>query len=444
MSDKTINTFIQHIPNYKKLLYIIKNMQYNNQYPRLVGGCIRDILLKKQITDIDIATPAPPETIIKQIQALKGQAIPTGLQHGTITGVFYLKCNTKITIEFTTLRIDLQCDGRYANIEFTQNFQKDAERRDLTINAMSYCLIQNLLFDYFNGYNDLKNNIIKFINDPHQRIKEDYLRILRFFRFAAYYGYKNNNIYLDSQSYQACISLAQGMKQLSQERITNEIIKLITGPYNYHILQKMLPILKYINMNNVHIHLLKHVQKPSIETALSLLYYKQYSTLKLIKLSNKQLRNIKQIHEILNLISFDVNYNNFNNSKNTTTTHHITSTNHIISQNPIQNQNPIQQYINSIQLLHIKKLAIKKTEIYQDIIHILSTFKYLSSDQIDHLNELYNSSKQFPINGHDLIKLGYHGQEIATKLNELEDIWINNKCVNTKNELLKNLQPSTT
>lgn len=146
---------------------------------RFVGGCVRDAILGQVAKDVDFATDATPDEMRDIATINKFGFIPTGIQHGTATLVVDGE-----PFEVTTLRIDVETDGRHAEVEFTRDFQKDAERRDLTINAMSMDF-QGTVYDYFNGREDLKNKVVRFVGDARQRIEEDYLRILRFFRFAA-------------------------------------------------------------------------------------------------------------------------------------------------------------------------------------------------------------------------------------------------------------------
>ena len=144
---------------------------------RLVGGVARDLLLGHQPKDIDLATDCTPENMVQIFEREGLHYIPTGLQHGTIT----VHIN-KVNYEITTLRIDHVTDGRHAIVQYTSEWSKDAERRDLTINAMSLSF-DGTLYDYFNGMEDLKKKKVRFVGNARERIKEDYLRILRYFRY---------------------------------------------------------------------------------------------------------------------------------------------------------------------------------------------------------------------------------------------------------------------
>jgi len=192
---------------------------------RFVGGCVRDTLLGRTIRDIDLCTPARPEQSLDLLEKHNIKTIPTGLSHGTITAVI-----DKKPFEITTLRLDLKTDGRHADVTFTENWQEDAARRDFTMNALSFGADYQL-WDYFGGLKDLRKGCVRFIGDPNARIQEDYLRILRFFRFYASYG---RTAYgptaIDQEGLKACQRHAEGMTRLSRERIAVEIKKLLSTP----------------------------------------------------------------------------------------------------------------------------------------------------------------------------------------------------------------------
>jgi poly(A) polymerase len=186
---------------------------------RFVGGCVRDGLLGRAParTDLDLATPERPEAVMRLLAAAGVKAIPTGLAHGTVTAVIGRK-----RFEITTLRRDVATDGRHAEVAFTDDFAADAARRDFTINAMS-CDDEGRLYDYFGGEADLGAGRIRFVGDPEKRIAEDYLRILRFFRFFAHYGRPP----ADPEALAACEAAASGIARLSGERIQTEMLRLL-------------------------------------------------------------------------------------------------------------------------------------------------------------------------------------------------------------------------
>ena len=188
---------------------------------RLIGGVVRDTLLGQQVSDIDMATRLTPDEVIARLKAAGIKSVPTGIAHGTITAVL-----PNGPIEITTLRRDVATDGRRATIAFTDDWREDAARRDFTINAMSANPETGEVFDYFAGRDDLEKGHIRFIGDPLQRIAEDHLRILRFFRFFARFGQGEP----DPGTYDACAARANDLMALSRERIASELLKLLSYP----------------------------------------------------------------------------------------------------------------------------------------------------------------------------------------------------------------------
>ena len=196
---------------------------------RFVGGGVRDALLGIDAMDIDAATPATPQVVTALLEQAQIRAIPTGIAHGTITALMEGK-----SFEITTLRRDDNCDGRHAHVTFTDDWKEDAARRDFTMNAL-FLLPQGELLDYFGGEADAKAGRLRFIGDPAQRIGEDYLRILRFFRFFAWYGKGAP----DEQAVAACSALAEHIETLSGERVQHEMLRLLTAPAPLGALKSM-------------------------------------------------------------------------------------------------------------------------------------------------------------------------------------------------------------
>jgi poly(A) polymerase len=185
---------------------------------RYVGGAVRDDLLGLPVSDIDLATRIKPEEVIERLRKARIKAVPTGIDHGTITAV-----SDGRPVEITTLRRDVSTDGRRATIAYTDDWREDAARRDFTINALSADPISGELFDYFGGLADLEQRHIRFIGDPLQRIAEDHLRILRFFRFHARFDAGKP----DAAALEACTARANDLMALSRERIADELLKLL-------------------------------------------------------------------------------------------------------------------------------------------------------------------------------------------------------------------------
>lgn len=188
---------------------------------RYVGGAVRDDLLGLPVSDIDLATRIPPDEVMERLEQARIKAVPTGIDHGTITAV-----SDAQPFEVTTLRRDVSTDGRRATVAFTDDWKEDAARRDFTINALSADPLTGELFDYFGGLADLEQRHVRFIGDPLQRIAEDHLRILRFFRFHARFALGPP----DAAALRACTSRANDLMALSRERIADEILKLLGMP----------------------------------------------------------------------------------------------------------------------------------------------------------------------------------------------------------------------
>ncbi len=190
---------------------------------RFIGGCVRDCLLGvyTQRSDLDLATPATPDVVTKLLEAAGLTVKPTGIAYGTVTVVD----GSSDKLEITTLRRDLESDGRHATVEFGTDWQEDAQRRDFTINALSIHP-DGTLFDYTDGCADLAAGLVRFIGDPVARIREDYLRILRFFRFHARFAQGE----ADAEALGAIVALKNGVADLSAERIWQEFGKLLILP----------------------------------------------------------------------------------------------------------------------------------------------------------------------------------------------------------------------
>ena len=184
---------------------------------RFVGGCVRDSLLDRPVQDVDIATPTPPDEVIWLLTEASIKAVATGLAHGTVTAVI-----GRAHFEITTLRRDVETDGRRAKVAFTKDWAADAARRDFTINAL-YLDPDGAIYDPTGGLADLRAGRVRFVGDAAARIREDYLRILRFFRFHAHYGRGE----VDRAGLEACRALAAGVASLSGERLQGELLRLL-------------------------------------------------------------------------------------------------------------------------------------------------------------------------------------------------------------------------
>lgn len=187
---------------------------------RVVGGAVRDALAGKPIADVDLATPLAPEAVMDALRRAGIRVVPVGLTHGTVTAVIGGR-----GIEITTLRRDVTTDGRHATVAFTDDWREDAARRDFTINAMSMTQ-DGAVHDYFGGVADLRAGILRFVGDPAQRIAEDYLRVLRYFRFFARYA----AVPPDAAVRAALRGGIAGLARLSAERVWSELLRILDAP----------------------------------------------------------------------------------------------------------------------------------------------------------------------------------------------------------------------
>ena len=187
---------------------------------RWVGGAVRDTLLGQPVHDVDAATPLHPDEVINRLGDAGIRTVPTGIEHGTITAIL-----PGGNVEITTLRKDVSTDGRRATVAFAEDWREDAARRDFTINALYADPSSHELHDYFGGVEDLAAGRVRFIGDARQRIREDYLRLLRYFRFQARFGDVR-----DPEAEAACAELAPGLKGLSRERLGWELRNLLGLP----------------------------------------------------------------------------------------------------------------------------------------------------------------------------------------------------------------------
>lgn len=195
-------------------------LQAAGKEARFVGGCVRNAVFGLPVKDIDIATAEPPERVLELLEAAGIRAIPTGIEHGTITAVI-----GAWHYEVTTLRVDVENHGRHATVAFTDDWMADARRRDFTINTLS-CTLDGDIYDPLTGLEDLGQRWVRFVGQAQQRIEEDILRLLRFFRFQATFGGASR----DRDAIAACRLLAPRLKELSAERVRSELFRILEAP----------------------------------------------------------------------------------------------------------------------------------------------------------------------------------------------------------------------
>ncbi|MDI2090651.1 CCA tRNA nucleotidyltransferase [Commensalibacter oyaizuii] len=265
---------------------------------RLVGGVVRDLLINKPVTDVDMAIPDPPEIVIKTLQAAGIKVIPTGLSHGTITALLNDRA-----YEITTLRKDVQTNGRHAEVVWTRDWQEDAARRDFTVNAM-FCDQQGHIWDYYGGQGDLKQGKIRFVGQACQRIHEDVLRVLRFFRFYARFGTGQP----DPEAIQAIGQSTQLLKKLSAERVWAELQKILIGPGAGRIIGMMdqygvLSVLMPFGYDVPFFQKMIHLNPPEHAILRLAVLVKGNSSVigKHLRLSRKQEKELRDLHQMLPL-----------------------------------------------------------------------------------------------------------------------------------------------
>jgi poly(A) polymerase len=201
---------------------LLEVLDRDGEEARVVGGAVRNELLGMPVHEIDVATTAVPDQVVKRVTMAGFKPVPTGIEHGTVTVVI-----DKQPFEVTTLRQDVETYGRHAKVAFGRDWKTDAERRDFTMNALS-ATRDGTVYDYTGGLADLATRSVRFIGDPKKRIEEDYLRILRFFRFHAAYS---NGGHPYAEGLAACIAGRDGLDQLSRERVRMEVMKLMVAPH---------------------------------------------------------------------------------------------------------------------------------------------------------------------------------------------------------------------
>jgi tRNA nucleotidyltransferase/poly(A) polymerase len=201
---------------------LLDALDRDGEEARVVGGAVRNAVLGEPVHEIDVATTAAPDEVMRRAAAAGFKPVPTGVDHGTVTVVV-----DGTPFEVTTLREDIETFGRHARVAFGRDWQRDAERRDFTMNAL-YAGRDGTVYDYVGGLDDLKERRVRFIGDPARRIEEDYLRILRFFRFHAAYG---DGGHPDPAGLSACIAGRAGLESLSRERVRAEMLKLLVATH---------------------------------------------------------------------------------------------------------------------------------------------------------------------------------------------------------------------
>lgn len=398
--QKEIQALLQ-LPSIKKFNISFLN-KIDNFY--IVGGAIRNALLNKSIKDIDFATSYSPDELINLCKSKNIKYIPTGIQYGTITIIL-----DNHSYEITSLREDIKTNGRHAIVTYSKELTLDSKRRDFTINAL-YLDFNGNIHDFHRGIADLTKKEIKFIGNSKNRIQEDYLRILRFFRFYA----ELDGFSLEKESLASAISAKEHITKLSPERIKQELIKTLSGR-NY--LKSLKLLVKHqiynpiINLPSELIKTIEKYQKNNISNP-------QYEILIAFSL----LQNPHPKQELPRLKKHLALSNKETNAINIIISHH--------NQLPDLLLTPIQ----------IKKLLL--THGRKDFLLLYQYQIFISSANISNYNsitfQITNLTiPQFPITGKDLLDLNIkEGQPLGQKLNSLRTKWINSNFSLNKTKLL--------
>ena len=395
-SDKSLKS-LQNINEAEKIFSCL-NQDGKEDNVRFVGGCVRKALCGDEIDDLDLATSLEPIEAKKRLAKEDVKVIDTGISHGTITAIL----NDK-KFEITTLRKDISTDGRHAEVEFTSNWEKDASRRDFTINAI-YCDLEGRIFDPLNGVSDLKNGIVKFIGSPEERIKEDYLRILRYFRFFIQCSKTGH----DQDVIKSIRKNINGLNKISNERIFDELKKILRIENLYSLFS-----------NNESKEIIVNIFPQ----------FKYYERLKIFNQLSNKLRIQYDSYLILGLIIVDESndyeyfchkYKVSNNIKNR-------FKNIAIHFNDIKNK---KFYLDS----NIRKFIYLsgKNSLFDLLLFSACENNKRKNFDIEKLISYVKNCKipKFPISGEYLKEHGYKtGERLGKKLKELEEEWIKNNFV---------------
>ena len=405
-SDKSTK-FLENIKE-ARIIFSHLNEIGKESEVRFVGGCVRKAICGENIDDIDLATSIEPEDVKKRLNKQDIKVIDTGISHGTVTAIL----NNK-KFEITTLRKDVSTDGRHAKVQFTSNWEEDASRRDFTINAI-YADIEGRIFDPLNGMADLQNGIIKFIGSPEERIQEDYLRILRYFRFFAQYSKTD----YDQKIIRTIKQYINGINKISNERIFDELKKITTLKNVYSLFSHGL----------------------SKEIILNIFpQFKYYERLKIINNLNQKLENKYDNYLVLAALILDEtnSYEYFCHKYKTSNSIKNRFKNISINFENLKNKKFYSEE-------NIKKLIYFTSK---DYVRDLLLFSICTNNKIKILDikkliDYVDICKipKFPISGDYLKKQGYEtGQTLGQKLKSLEEKWIANDFIIEKKTIKKSL-----
>lgn len=388
------------IPAVKLIIEVLEKFDGDT---RLVGGCVRDAIIGKKTTDIDLATTLLPHSVLDAFAKCGIKAIPTGIKHGTVTAVI-----SGSAYEITTLRRDIECDGRHASVTFTNNWMEDASRRDFTFNAL-YCDRHGEVYDYFSGIRDLHNGRIAFIGDAATRINEDFLRILRVFRFHASICSDKE---LEQDIIDICEKYAEKLSLLSKERIRSEFFKLLACAncagtlltmQQCGVLVQIIPPAYSIDIAPLRSHHMAF-RHPITKLAAMLKNRQNYSInsmvgnlTTLLRLSKKEK---KHLETLLN-VNFELPLSNAQQQK-------------------YMNDLGVETYIDLLTISFLKDTSISESTLVQ---HMAQTTSFQPT--------------RMPITGEDLTELGFkEGKLLGKTLKALQNMWEADPHNTTKTQLI--------
>lgn len=407
----TSNLDFSELNNFPNIKTIFEAIEAVGGEARFVGGCVRDCILSKPINDIDIATTLLPEQVMEILKKHQVMVIPTGIKHGTVTAII-----KPYHYEITTLRADVNCNGRHAEVSYTTDWKIDAARRDFTFNAFSYSPEKGF-FDYFDGLNDLKAGKVCFIGDASARIQEDYLRILRFFRFYAYYGSSIPEV----DSLNMCAKYAPNLSKLSGERIQAEMRKIFAA-------KNCVDVLNLMHQANIlnHIFGLQPFNFVGLEKVIKL---EQEFALEIKPLRRLAIFLSGLSDEIINSISKRLRFPNHEAKYLYTLCH------------------PTYDIPDQIPKFELQKIIrrVGGTIAFDLLLHKWSKLELLEAKlELVRLQDILFGWEppQFPLKGRDItLNLNYQeGKIIGELLQKAERYWENNEYQKTKDELIKYLQ----
>lgn len=385
--------FTQKLPPEVKEIFSVFSSQI-----LLVGGCVRDLILGKAVNDFDFATKFTPQEVIEILQRNDIKALPTGVKYGTVTAVI----NSK-NFEITTLRHEKNHDGRYFEAEFVADYFFDAARRDFTINAL-YLDLHGTVYDYFGGFSDIKKRKVTFIGDCNQRITEDFLRILRFFRFSCEYAAN-----LDERALEACIKHKTSLKKLSRERVRQEFLKLLLSKEK----KSLLYVLSEMRRTKIAAEIFtKRLDLKSLERLFELEKKHNFSvkiSLKLACLFVDKDTNLPEFFGEICATNYEKNLCNFF----------------------------VKNFDAEIDLSALKQLLLwHEKELIEELYFFLvsKNRQKFSKKNFEFLQNF--SLPNFPLKAEDLIELGLNGKALGEALSVAKNFWAKNNFSPDKKSLL--------